>query len=120
MQNNNSFMTPISSFFMIIAVSPYIGMRFGHISLILVAPFILHSVFNAYQFYKNKAFEERITFAEALEDDLPNMSPMHFVLFLIISAPVFLLITGGKFEGLIGIALLWTIYTIYYYGFRKK
>jgi len=113
-------MTPISSLFMIIAVSPYIGMRFGHLSLILVAPFILYFVFNAYKFYKNKAFEKNIPFSEALENDLPNMSPMHFVLFILIAAPIFLLITGGNLEGLIGIALLWIIYTIYYYGFRNK
>ena len=105
---------------MIIAVSPYIGMRFGHLSLILVTPFILYSVFNAYNFYKNKAFEKHITFFEALEDDLPNMSPMHFILFILIAAPIFLIITGGRFQGLIGIAVLWTIYSTYYYGFRKK
>jgi len=105
---------------MLIAVSPYIGMRFGYQSLIVVAPFILYSVFNAYKFYTNKALKKNLTYIEALEDDLPNMSPIHFVLFFLIAAPIFLIITGGKLQGLMGIALLWIIYTIYYYGFRKK
>ena len=117
---NDSFMTPISSLFMLIAIAPYIGMKFGNLSLLALAPFILYFSFNAYQFYKNKAFEKNITFSEALEDDLPNMSPIHFVFFLLIAAPIFLLITGGKFDGLVGIAIIWIIYTIYYYGFRKK
>jgi len=120
MQNNHSFMTPISRFFMLIAISPYIGMKFGYLSLIVVAPFILYFVFNAYQFYKNKAFEKHISYIKALEDDLPNMSPIHFLLFFLIAAPIFLIITGGELKGLMGIALLWIIYTIYYYGFRKK
>jgi len=120
MQNSNSFMNPISSLFMMIAMSPYIGMKFGHLSIILLTPFILYFIFMAYKFYKNKAFEKHITFTEALEDDLPNMSPIHFILFFLIASPIFLFITGGNLQELIGIALLWTIYTIYYYGFRKK
>ena len=117
---NDSFMTPISSLFMFIAIAPYIGMKFGHLSLLVLAPFILYFTFNAYTFYKNKTFERNISFPEALEDDLPNMSPIHFVFFILIAAPIFLLITGGNIEGLVGIAIIWTIYTIYYYGFRKK
>jgi len=99
---------------MFIAIAPYIGMKFGHLSLLVLAPFILYFTFNTYTFYKN------ISFPEALEDDLPNMSPIHFVFFILIAAPIFLLITGGNIEGLVGIAIIWTIYTIYYYGFRKK
>ena len=113
-------MTPVSSLFMLIAIAPYIGMKFGNLSLLAVAPFLLYSALNAYRFYKKKAFEKNILYTEALEEDLPNMSPIHFVFFLLIAAPIFLIITGGELKGLIGIAILWIIYTIYYYGFRNK
>jgi len=117
---SNSFMTPVSTLFMLIAISPYIGMRFGHISLLILMPFIIYLTYNAYQFYKNKSFEKDISYAEALESDLPDMSPIHFVLFILIAAPIFLLITGGNFEAFLGIALIWIIYTVYYYGFKER
>ncbi len=119
MKNENSFMTPISRLFMLIAVSPYIGIKFGNLSLLAVAPFLLYTALNAYRFYKNKAIERDITYAKALEEDLPDMSPIHFVFFLLIAAPIFMLITGGELKGFIGIAVLWVVYTAYYYGFRK-
>ena len=74
----------------------------------------------SYQFYKNKAFEKNISYSEALENDLPDMSPIHFVFFMLIAAPIFLMITGGNLKNFIGIAIVWIIYTLYYYGFRQK
>ena len=120
MKNRDSFMTPISSLFMLIAITPYIGIRFGNLPLMLLSPLILYSVFNAYQFYKNRASEKNISYAKALEEDLPDMSPIHFVFFMLIAAPIFYMITGGNIKNFIGIVIVWTLYTIYYYGFREK
>ena len=120
MKKRDSFMTPISTFFMLITATPYIGMKFGHLSLLLVSPFLLYSIFNSYQFYKNRASQKNISYTKALEEDLPDMSPIHFIFFLIITAPIILMITGYEIKNFIGIAIAWTIYAIYYYGFREK
>ena len=120
MKNRDSFMTPISSLFMLIAATPYIGMRFGHLPLLLISPFLLYSIFYAYQFYKNRASEKDISYAKALEEDLPDMSPIHFVFFMLIAAPIFFIITGGDIKNFIGLVIVWALYTVYYYGFWGK
>ena len=111
MKNRDSFMTPISSLFMLIAITPYIGIRFGNLPLLLLSPLILYSVFNAYQFYKNRASEKNISYAKALKEDLPYMSPIHFI---------FLIITSRDIKNFIGVVVAWVLYTVYYYGFREK
>jgi len=120
MQNDKSFMSPVSSLIMLIATSPYIGMRYGSLPLVFLVPLILYFIQDAFKFYRKKSSERNTTFFEALEEDLPDMSPVHFVFFMLIAAPIFLFITGGRFQGLAGIAVLWVIYAIYYYGFRRK
>ena len=120
MKNENSFMTPISRLFMLIAIAPYIGLKFGNLSLLAMSTFVLYSIFNAYQFYKERASEKNISYVKALEEDLPDMSPIHFIFFMLIAAPLLLMIIGGEVQALVGVAMVWLIYAIYYYGFREK
>jgi len=115
----DSDMTPISTVFMIIAVSPYIAMKFGITPILLLAPILVLFGFKSYQFYLKKANEKDISYLKALEEDLPDMSPIHFLFFFIIAAPIFLIFTGANIISLAGIGLLYFIYFIYYYGFKK-
>ena len=105
---------------MLIAIAPYIGLKFGNISLLAMSTFIIYSIVNAYKFYQNRASQKNISYTKALEEDLPDMSPIHFIFFILIAAPIFLIITGGEAKALIGIAIVWIIYAIYYYGFKGK
>ena len=116
----SSDMSPISAVFMIVAVSPYIGMKFGLTPILILAPLLVLFGFNSYQFYLKRSKEKNISYIKALEEDLPDMSPIHFLFFFIIAAPIFLIFTGGNIISLAGIGVLYLIYSIYYYGFRGK
>jgi len=52
-----------------------------------------------YRFYTDLAFKENISFIEAIERDLPDMSPLHFVFFIFIATPVLLIFAGGDSRG---------------------
>ena len=116
MKKDDSFINPISSIFMLLAFSPYVIMRYGYMFIFVLGVFI--GIY-LYRFYTDLAFKENISFIEAIERDLPDMSPLHFVFFIFIATPVLLIFAGGDSRGLYGIALAWVIYTIYYYGFKK-
>ena len=120
MKRDQGFMTPISTLFMVIVIAPYVGMRFGRLSIFFLSPLIAYTFFLGYRHYKKKAAKNRISYAEALEEDLPDMSPLHFVFFILLIFPLLLYISGGEMIALSGIAVLWLVYAIYYYGFRKK
>jgi hypothetical protein len=116
----SSDMSPISAVFMIITVSPYIGMKFGLTPMLIFAPLLVLFGFSSYQFYLKRSKEKNISYIKALEEDLPDMSPIHFLFFFIIAIPIFLIFTGGNIISLAGIGLLYLIYFIYYYGFRSR
>jgi len=112
-------MTPINAVFMIIAVSPYLSMKFGFAPILLMAPLLLLFSFKSYQFYLKKSKEKNISYLKVLEEDLPDMSPIHFLFFFIIAAPVILIFTGANLMSLTGIGILYLIYFVYYYGFKS-
>ena len=120
MRRDQGFMTPVSTLFMVIVIAPYVGMRFGRLSFFFLSPLIAYTLFLGYRHYKKKAAKNRISYAEVLEEDLPDMSPLHFVFFILLIFPLLLYISGGEMIALSGIAMLWLVYAIYYYGFRKK
>ena len=99
-------MTQVSTLFMLIAIAPYLGAKFGRVPVVILGPFILYRVFKAYQYYKNKARENNITYTKALESDLPDMSPIHYVLFMLIAAPIFGVILGADLKGFVGVAVV--------------
>ena len=113
-------MTPINVVFMIIAFSPYLHMRFGYISAFAIFPILIYFVFKSYKFYLQVSKEKNISYIEALEIDLPAMSPIHFLFFFFMAAPIFMIFTGGDMISLSGIGILYVIYFIYYYGFKNR
>ena len=118
--NKNSDMTPINIVFMLVASTPYIGMKFGYLPILVVAPLLLHFSNKSYHFYLKRAKEKKISYVEALEEDLPDMSPLHFLFFFLIAAPILLIITGGQIKALIGVGILYGIYFVYYYWFKPR
>lgn len=113
-------MTPINYIFMLVAISPLPLVRFGFAPLGVLIPVLLVLVLKAKQYYEKIADEKNILFVEALEEDLPDMSPVHFFFFGLIAFPVLYYAAGGNDKAFIGLAMLWLIYAIYYYGFRRK
>ena len=113
-------LSPLHYLLMSIVGTPILSLKFGLVALVGMTPMTSIFVFQSYQFYKRRASRKNISYSEAIAEDLPNMSPIHIFLFLLISAPLTLSVFGLLKGVWIGIGLIYLIYTIYYYGFRAK
>ncbi len=120
MQDNNNNLSPINLLFLSIAAAPFIAVRVGDVFYLLAGVFILYILYYAYTYYKEKASKKNISFQEALDKDLPDMSPIHFIFFMLIAAPIFFMIFGTELKDFTGLAIVWIIYAVYYYGFKTK
>jgi len=122
--NNDVTITPIGVVFAIIAFSPYLYMKFGSafgdLFIFLLPLFFIIIILSLYFHYRQRSIEHSSSFFIEVEKDLPDMSPVHTLLFFLISAPLWLFIIGGRLNLLWGIGGIYILYTIYYYGFKKR
>jgi hypothetical protein len=124
MSNKNSDMSPIGFIFFIITFSPFLYLRygenFGKIFIFLLPIFFIVVVISLYLHYHKKSTKNSSSFFTEIEKDLPDMSPIHIFFFLLVTTPIWFFIIGGKLEYMYGMATLFILHTIYYYGFRKR
>ena len=113
-------LSPLHYLLMSIVGIPILSLKFGLIALVGMTPMTMIFMFQSYQFYTRRALRKDISYVEAIAEDLPDMSPVHIFLFLLISAPLTLWVFGLVNGIWIGIGLIYVMYTIYYYGFRPK
>lgn len=113
-------LSPLHYLLMSILCTPYLSLKFGLVVLVGMTPLTLIFIFQSYQFYKRRASQKNISYSKAISEDVPDMSPVHIFLFLLISAPLLLGFFSSSKAILIGFGLIYFIYTIYYYGFRAK
>jgi len=116
--------TPVGIVFMIIAFSPYLFLRYGYafwyLFIFLLPIFLIVILYSLYIYYQKKSIQNSSSFLIEIEKDLPDMSPIHIFFFLLITTPIWLFIIGGKLEYMYGMATLFILHTIHYYGFKKR
>jgi len=118
MKNDNSFLTPISTIFMLIFISPYLWLKFGEYATVIMILLLGISFFNLKKYYSKYLREHNITLKEAIENDLPDMSPVAYLLFALLIAPILIGILGVNIENFIFIVIVWIAYTVYYYFYK--
>ncbi len=120
MRRDQGFMTPVSTLFMVMVAAPYLWVRLGRLSSVVLLPVIAYTIVQGYRHYQKKADDNALSYADALEEDLPDMSPLHFLLFMLLAFPLLMFISGGEWIVLSGVAIAWLAYAVYYYGFRNQ
>jgi len=119
-RQDEPFLSPLHYLLMTILGIPHLSMKFGLIALVSMTPLTILFIFKSYQFYQKRAKRKNISYSEAIAEDLPDMSPVHIFLFLLISAPITLGFLSSAKGLFIGFGVIYLIYAVYYYGFRPK
>jgi len=123
MDNKDSDITPVGFIFMIIAFSPFLYLKYGEAFvdgfLFFLPIFFIVIVATLYLHYHKKSTENGSSFLAEIEKDLPDMSPIHIFFFLLVTTPIWCFIIACKQEYLYGMVVLFIVYSIYFYGFRR-